>query len=297
MDSNQPKILSVLEELNKRLFPRLSKTPLLHYLVILNRLPDTYGQFDDTKLYGRRFWFDRVSELKEYSGKNWIDLLRFYLKYGFPHRSGWGERFNKNNPEMGFDPPQYSPTPEELVNIYERRAFVQINRMMWTYHRYEIAQQYIELTGEDVTGTSLLDYGCGVADPSVYLGVHGADVTVVDISGTVDFASWRLDKREIEHSAVTATQTEKPVELDETFQLVIMNEFLEHVRNPLLFLEMVIDKLEKGGLFYDAFGREYTHTVYASHLKEAKQIAESEEYKDTHRNHFELVEEGFYRKR
>jgi 2-polyprenyl-3-methyl-5-hydroxy-6-metoxy-1,4-benzoquinol methylase len=203
----------------------------------------------------------------------------------------------QNCDDVGFGSPGYSPPPQELLEMYDKTSFYDINRMMIAYHRYDIANDYLDITEKHLSNISLLDYGCGVGDPGVYLGSKGADVTIVDIGEKLDFASWRLQKRDIEHTSIKVQDTENPVETESEFNLIIMNEFLEHVRNPKIFLQMAIDNLSSGDIFYDAFGREYTHTVNYQHLKEAKRIAESNEYKQLHKQNFNRIgKSNFYEK-
>lgn len=284
---------------HSRIIDKLSYIPILHYLIICTKIREPSPDYvDDTRLYNKHFWFDRFLEIKNFYGKNYYDFSSFYAQNGFPHRSKFVKRIVENSDDVGFGPPEYSPPPEELLEMYDKTSFYDVNRMMIAYHRYNIANEYVEIIKKnDLSGFSILDYGCGVGDPDIYLGLKEADITIVDIGEKLDFASWRLEQREIEHTDIKARQTEEPVELRSNFDLIIMNEFLEHVRNPKVFLQTAIDKLPPGGILYDAFGREYTHTVNYQHLKEAKQVAESEEYKQLHRRNFDKMEKPNFYKR
>jgi len=144
-----------------------------------------------------------------------------------------------------------------------------------------------------------LDYGCGVADPALYCGLRGASVTIVDLDTTVlDLAEARFEARNIEYTSYSATQTEEPISVGgQKFDFIIMSEFLEHVRNPRVFLKFTIEHLRSGGYFYDPVGRQFEHRIHQQHLKEAKETVMSAEYQRLHRKNFKHVGDNFYRKR
>lgn len=108
---------------------------------------------------------------------------------------------------------------------------------MFGYHRYDICDHYLEIIDSDEDSWSVLDYGCGVAEPAVYLGSLGFEATIVDLdTKLLDFASWRLKQRDIESKCVSANQTERPVNLpQDDYDFIVMSELLEDVRNPKYF--------------------------------------------------------------
>lgn len=270
--------------------------PLLHYLSVLEYLSEPeLEHLSAVKLYDRHFWLDRYLELRNFYELSDRELLSTYLRNGFPNSDQF--KLNEDVNEEYFGDDDDSPTPEELLEGYRKRHFGSNNRFMLGYHRYDIAERYLELADTDDVGT-VLDYGCGVADPAVYLGSLGWDVSIVDLDTKVlDFAAWRLDRRGVETNSISTEQTERPVDLDrDEFDFVVMSEFLEHVRDPQPFLELAIEHLREGGLFYDPMGREYTHNIHGDHLKEAKEVVETEEYKQLHRDSFTHVDGHFYRK-
>lgn len=258
-----------------------------------------HPQYDRTKLYGKPLWMDRYLELKHFYGESHGRFLLHWLRNGYPNTRYYGWRLGKRQRNY-FGEKYDSPPPEELLAGYRAMEFHHANRFLLNYTRYHIGAASLELVdGEDDVSTySVLDYGCGVADPAVYLGVLGASVTIVDLDTRLfDFATWRLDQRDIEPTAIRAEQTEAPVTLpNRKYDCIFMSEFLEHVRNPFPFLETVIAHLEDGGLFYDPVGTEFTHSLYGQHLKEAKEQVESPEYRTLHSENFEPIGDDFYRR-
>ena len=277
--------------------------PVLHYMSPIEFIFTPNVRYvRETKLYDAPFWLDRYLELKNFYQMSHRELCMVYLSVGFPNHPLWARKMHgRDRAGESVRDQQASPTPDELLEKYRRKHFESNNRFMLGYHRYGIAEQYFNLVhGEvDPADVAVLDYGCGVADPALYCATAGADATIVDLDTKVlDFAIWRFEQRDIAHHHYRAGQTEFPVNIphDDTYDFIVMSEFLEHVRNPLVFLEFVIEHLETDGVFYDPVGREYTHTVGGDHLVEAKDVVESDEYQRLHRQEFERLDGHFYRK-
>jgi len=221
---------------------------------------------------------DRMEEIMAYTEKHIGSLILHYLLNGTPNTNNY--RYNMLLP---FE--RFGTSEEKLKNAYEAASFMYINRLMLRYHKYKIGydvmkiiHRYLRTTDSDI---KVLDYGCGVADPSIYMALNGMDVTIVDLSNSqLEFAKWRFEKRNLPFRYVAAMQTEVPVELDNTFQVIVLAEFLEHTRNPRLFLEFAISHLEQGGILYDSLGPCYSHGVGGDHLKEAKDQMEQTDYQN-----------------
>lgn len=279
----------------------IGRNPYTNYVCSIQYLisPD-YPRVKETKLYGKQFWYDRFLELSNYYGYPKSRFLEFYRENGLPNTL----RFNHEAREVNqryFGDEDTSPSPESMLEGYRRIHFFASNRGMLAYDRYSIARDYIEFGGRDIPieDQTILDYGCGVADPPIYLNLYGANVDIVDLDTKVlDFASWRLDQRGIDHDVYRAEQTEEPVEVDkEKYGFIIMAGFLEHVGDPSVFLKFAIEKLKPGGILYDPVGREYTHDITEQHLRDAKEVVESEEYQRLHREHFDKMDQSPFWKR
>ena len=73
----------------------------------------------------------------------------------------------------------------ELKRTYELAAFMYANRIMLRYHNYGLGLKVLELCRsilkQNPSKLRVLDYGCGVADPSLLLALNSANVTIVDL--------------------------------------------------------------------------------------------------------------------
>ncbi len=80
---------------------------------------------------------------------------------------------------------------------------------------------------------NILDYGCGVADFSLYLRGLGHQVTICDVDGgNLDFAVKRFALRGVDVKTAPASEAQPQPELAGPFDLIIAVEVLEHVRKP-----------------------------------------------------------------
>jgi SAM-dependent methyltransferase len=261
-------------------------------------IPKIDSPYEETKIRDRPMYFDRFSEMCEFYNYDFSTYLLHYLKNGLPNTRYYKYRFGQLN-RQHFGEKLHSPPPEELLAGYQAVSFWTVNRLILGYNRYDIASKYVNQVGQDIAGEKVLDYGCGVADPSLYCGLKGASVTIVDLDTTVlELAEARFESRDIEYTSYSARQTEEPIDVGtDKFDFIIMSEFLEHVRNPMVFLDFTIEHLRNGGYFYDPVGRQFGHTIHQQHLKEAKETVMSAEYQRQHRENFEDVGDDFYRKR
>lgn len=284
-----------LAGINKISSSRVGRHPIFNFVTGLQYLVEPNQPFvDRTKLYGNQFWYDRFLELRRFYNSPARRFLNFYLHNGLPNTDYFQQNASELNQEY-FGKPGSSPTPEDMLQGYRAIHFYAANRLMLGYHRYDLGSRFLDLINRgSAENLSVLDYGCGVSDPGILLGLDGADVTIVDLdTKLLDFAEWRLQQRGIDYSAQRAQQVEKPVELQsEGYDLIIMSEFLEHTRDPTPFLRAAIKALKPGGVLYDPVGRQYTHTITEQHLAEARDAVESEDYKQIHREHFRLMEKS-----
>jgi len=310
-------LFSTWAHLGNRVYNRVLEIPILNYIlgVLLplqpgNSIWTLIGQclcyyifkrrspYEETKTREVPMYVDRFTEIYNFYDFEYGTYIAHYLTNGLPNTRYYEYNFGKLNQQY-FGGELHSPEPEDLLEGYRAVSFWTANRLMLGYNRYGIASKYIELTDKNISTTNVLDYGCGVADPAIYCGLKGATVTIVDLDTSVlKLAEARLSKRDLEYDSYAATQTEEPVKVaEDEFDFIIMSEFLEHVRNPMVFLEFAIDHLRTGGYFYDPVGREFQHTIHQQHLKEAKETVMSVEYKDRHQACFEHVVDNFYRRR
>ena len=220
---------------------------------------------------------DRFAEVKRFFNKSTLGMLLHFAINGTPNTNYYKYRLERIFEGSWLD-------PNNLRHTYERSTFMYTNRLMLRYHNYKKGAQILELANAlslKKESLRVLDYGCGVADPSLFLALHGVDVTIVDLDDTkLEFARARFNNRGLSVRCVAAKQTEKPVDPgSEKYDVIIMAEFLEHVRNPRLFLEFALDHLnDKHGVFYDSLGPEHNHGIGGDHLAEAKTLMDGSDY-------------------
>lgn len=225
-------------------------------------------------------YIDRLNELRGFYNVSYLRLFFHYLLNGTPNTNYYRYRLNSYFTKMG--------TEEEILKkTYESVAFMYANRLMLRYHNYDIGLRILEIARDlsslKANELRVLDYGCGVADPSLILALHGANVMIVDLEDSkFNFAKSRFRNRNLVFSSKGAEQTELPVETEGKYNFIILAEVLEHVRNPRLFLEYAVQHLKEEGVLYDSLGPFYGHTVGGSHLQEAKEQIESTDYSDFH---------------
>lgn len=224
---------------------------------------------------------DRYEEIAHFFEKKPIDMLLYFIKNGTPNTTYFRmklENYFINN-----------TAENQLFTAYQKSDFHYALRLMLRYHNYNIGFKVIDIlktihSKSEIASTEfrILDYGCGVADPSLVLSKKGFDVTISDLNTLkFDFARWRFDSRKLRYKALPVETTEESPILEENFyDVVILVELLEHTRNPLAFLKCFVNSLKKRGILYDSLGPVYKHGVGGEHLIEAKLIAGSPSYSE-----------------
>lgn len=116
----------------------------------------------------------------------------------------------------------------------------------------------------------VLDFGCGAGGKSIYYASLGAKcVTGVDIVERYEKESAELAKKlgyEDKFKFVLGDATKLPF-ADESFDVIIMNDFFEHVSKPEEALKEALRILRKGGRIYLNFPP-YDHP-FGAHLSDA----------------------------
>lgn len=246
-----------------------------------NRNIQDDSRYEMTKINKRlSLYRDRLEELRSFFQLGWLRFIGHCLANGTPNTNYYQFRKLDHFEKIGTD-------KQSLKKAYESASFMYASRLMLAYHGYdiglkagEIASRFLS-TGE--AGLRVLDYGCGVADSSLILALRGAAVTIVDLDDDkFSFAKSRFRKRGLEITSISTKQTEYPVSLEGKYNFVILSEFLEHVRNPRLFLEHVLAHMEKNSIVYDSLGPTHEYDIYGDHLKEAKEQIESTDYSSFH---------------
>ena len=125
-------------------------------------------------------------------------------------------------------------------------------------------------TDEMFKDRRVLDFGCGAGGKSIYYASLGAkEVVGVDIVESYEEESKKLAKKlgyEDKFTFIIADATKLPFE-NESFDTVIMNDFMEHVSDPEAAIGEALRILKKGGRIYTNFPP-YNHPLGA-HLSDA----------------------------
>ena len=101
--------------------------------------------------------------------------------------------------------------------------------------RYVHEQQYESVARYVRPGMRVLDAGCGEGTLSFMLAARGAFVTACDISEpNIEFAKQQPNPHRIEF--LTADLERLPFE-DSSFDLVVSSHVLEHLENPIEYLD------------------------------------------------------------
>ncbi len=248
------------------------------------------GNIQDGKAYqitkqNKKFslYRDRLEELRSFFQLGWFRLMTHFIANGTPNTNYYQFKKLEHFEKIGTD-------TQTLKKAYESAAFMYTARLMLAYHNYDIGLKGHEIASGflslNTNALRVLDYGCGVADPSLILALLGAEVTIVDLDDPkLSFAESRFKKRGLEITRIATEQTESPVSLNGKYDFVILAEFLEHVRNPRLYLEHVLAHMGKDAILYDSLGPTHQYGIYGDHLKEAKEQIESTDYSDFHHAH------------
>jgi 2-polyprenyl-3-methyl-5-hydroxy-6-metoxy-1,4-benzoquinol methylase len=140
-------------------------------------------------------------------------------------------------------------TPERLLDFYR-------TQQSWIFDTvwYHAQQCYEELPPEsvmiaerlsDVTPGKHLDFGAGPGGTSLFFHRLGWEVSLADISTTLQaFARWRLERRGI---AATYYDTANEALPDNTFDLITACDVMVHVPDPRATLTQLHRALKVGG--------------------------------------------------
>lgn len=127
----------------------------------------------------------------------------------------------------------------------------EINKLPKESAEYEHWQRY-KWVAYRCKSKKVLDISCGTGYGSELIAINGGEVTGVDISEeTIKFA-----KEHFTHAEFQLGNAENLDFPDDTFDIVVSFETIEHLDNPLKFISQVNRVLKKGGLFIGSVPRE-----------------------------------------
>ena len=222
-------------------------------------------------------FLDRQSEIRGFFSISSFNLIKHYLKYGFPNTNKF-----KNHYIEYFEG---NTKPNKLKKAYDNTTFNYTLRLMLAYERYSMMIDYLDFIIKDsdkkLNNFKILDYGCGVSDIGLLFASFGSEVTICDLDNLkFDFTVWRFRKRGFNPKIIKVDDTEVYPNLPELeYDLIIATEIFEHVRNPLKLLKNLTKSLKSGGYLFDSMGGEFIRDNRPHHLKEAFEIGQSDKYK------------------
>jgi 2-polyprenyl-3-methyl-5-hydroxy-6-metoxy-1,4-benzoquinol methylase len=113
-------------------------------------------------------------------------------------------------------------------------------------------------------GKHVLDYGSGVGTHAIICLESGCDgVDLLDVAGPLrKFARWRIDLRSYKNAKYLEHNTTL---IKSTYDCVICIDALEHIPDPAVALENMLNALRVGGVFYVLVGKP---KIAAGHLTE-----------------------------
>jgi 2-polyprenyl-3-methyl-5-hydroxy-6-metoxy-1,4-benzoquinol methylase len=103
---------------------------------------------------------------------------------------------------------------------------------------------------KEIKGSSLLDLGCATGGPSIALKTRGAEVTALDVDPIlIELTSIRAHEEGQDIGIIRGDGFHLPFH-DETFDIVVMADVYEHVKNPEQMLFEIQRVLRKNGILY-----------------------------------------------
>ena len=146
----------------------------------------------------------------------------------------------------------------------------------WEFNRGDqtIGKYAPKYTADDILlNKDVLDCGCGGGGKSAYYAKHGArsvtgiDINAKDVESATEFAALKSVSDKTNFIVGNACDMPFP---ESSFDTVIMNDFFEHVNNPLLALRESMRVLRAGGRLFINFPP--YHHPWGAHLSDAINI-------------------------
>jgi SAM-dependent methyltransferase len=157
---------------------------------------------------------------------------------------------------MGINP---QPNDSKLREIYAADYFLLSQRSeddkhtrclknATAQHYLDLIEKYLKQAGRNLQGASLLEITMGFGDFLWAAKARGCEITEAEFSGSaIERARIHLDQ------SVRLIQGEmSALSPSERFDIIVFNDVLEHVRNPLQFLQIVYQSLNEDGVAFCA---------------------------------------------
>lgn len=236
------------------------------------------------------FYLDRFLEfLKLYplSFRQFNDLVR---EYDFPNTDYYKEVFTN----------KFKDTSKKgLFNSYKMQDEIYTLRLMLGYTRLDFILPYSKYITDSFGERKLkiLDYGGGVSDIGLYFALLGHDVTLVELNTKKPyFAKKRFEARGKELFLKLVDSTEIIPDLNNSYDIIIATEILEHFRKPLELINTFYSHLNNEGFLLNSLGNEFERERGGDHLDEAFEEGNSLKYKNNYNSKFKLITGNLFKK-
>jgi mycofactocin glycosyltransferase len=149
------------------------------------------------------------------------------------------------------------PGTHAIERFYDRNEG-HIFDLMWWHTLRDDASPLAYVNALDLAktrdGRRYLDFGSGVGSGAILFARHGFAVSLTDISSTLlDFARWRLARREISGSYIDLKQSALP---ENAFDIVTAMDVFEHLTDPVAAVDRLAAALKPGGYIFARFAAE-----------------------------------------
>jgi glycosyltransferase involved in cell wall biosynthesis len=162
-------------------------------------------------------------------------------------------------------------TYDEIIKFYQNTVNYLFDLTMW-----HVDTKYKEVEDEVIhyctqNRGKILDFGAGIGDLTIKLCKLGLDVTYLEIpSITMEYAKFQFKKHNVSPKIIESDGS--PFILKENYDAIICLDVLEHLKDPIIYLEELAKHLNPNGLMFieAAFTQDPQHPM---HLKENEKYA------------------------
>ena len=195
---------------------------------------------------------ERVIELSEFLNKPKEEIITLLTQGQNLLKQEWLDK----NPK----------TYDEIMEFYQNTINYLFDLSMWHMDpKYKEIEDIIIKFCLEHKG-KILDFGGGIGDLTVKLCQLGLDVTFLEIpSKTLEFALYHFKKHNVSPKIIVSDGS--PFVLKENYDAIIVLDVLEHLKDPIIYLEELAKHLNPNGLMFIevVFKQDAQHPM---HLKE-----------------------------
>lgn len=196
-------------------------------------------------------YLDRLLEFKKYFNLKWCDVVGIFKENGFPT-----EKEFRRSIVSHFESGLKTKTVDQL---YKEVSMLYSFRLMMGFQGSYFVDEFtsgVDYLQHDQHILYSLEYGCGVADYSLYLGAKKHYVSILDLDDEkLLFAENRLRSRGVSFEKIVVNNSDTVPMVDAAkYNIVVATEVMNFVKDPILVLECIIKSLKKGGFLFATQG-------------------------------------------